>query len=263
MNRVIVDMAFPRRERFSMLRYSKYRSAPDAAPAPHAAPAFNPLPKVVSSQSRIKQAAVMIPTALVLSLFKQGLGELLVLHATGSGVCLGNVVLEKGRVLLKDKGYLGGLAPAQLAPCWEGGLLGMVAESGGHEWQSLTFYGLEKCSLPVDLGKTRHGALVAAQNQYGESLIDFVGSVYRGYRLMLDHHFLPVVLLAEVHARDGARGLAVGDLRMVPMDLSVIRNLNDVVRKSVEKRLVLDVEDAELKPELFNELFGQYLKQQP
>ena len=204
----------------------------------------------------------MIPTGLIVSLFKQGLGELLVLHVTDKSVCLGNVVMEKGRVLLKDKGYLTGLRPAQLAPCWEGGILGMVAESGGHEWQSLTFYGLERCDLPVDLGKTRHGALVAAQNQYGESLIDFVGSVYRSYRLMLDNHFLPVVLLSEVNSKEGAPGLAVGDLRMVPMDLSVIRNLNDVVRKSVEKRLVLDVEDLEVKAEVFDELFGQYLKKQ-
>lgn len=205
----------------------------------------------------------MIPTSLVLSLFKQGLGELFVLHVSSSTVCLGNVVLEKGRVLLKDKGHLTGLKPAQLAPCWEGGILGMVADSGGHEWQSMTFYGLERCDLPVDLGKTRHGALVAAQNQYGESLIDFVGSVYRGWQLMLDNHFLPVVLLSEVRTRDGVRGLAVGDLRMVPMELSIIRKLNDVQRQSVEKRLVLDVEDLEVKREVFDELFAHYLKKQP
>ena len=204
----------------------------------------------------------MIPTELVLSLFKQGLGELLVLHVTSSTVCLGNIMLEKGRVMLKDSGHLTGLKPAQLTPCWEGGILGMVSESGSHQWQSLTFYGLEKCDLPVDLGKTRHGALVAAQNQYGESLIDFIGSVYRGYQLMLDHHFLPVVLLAETRSKDGGRGLPVGDLRMVPMDLSVIRKLNDVVRRSVEKRLVLDVENLEVNAEVFNELFAQYLKKQ-
>lgn len=205
----------------------------------------------------------MIPTALVLSLFKQGLGELFVLHVTKSTVCLGNIVLEKGRVLLKDSGHLTGLKPAQLSPCWEGGILGMVAESGKHQWQSLTFCGLEKCDLPVDLGKTRHGALVAARNQYGESLIDFVGSVYRGYQLMLDNHFLPMVLLSEARARDGAAGLPVGDLRIVPMDLAVIRKLNDEVRRSVEKRLVLDVEDLEVNAEVFDEMFEQYLKKKP
>jgi len=198
-----------------------------------------------------------------LSLFKQGLGELLVLHVTSSTVCLGNILLEKGRVMLKDSGHLSGLKPTQLTPCWEGGILGMVAESGKHQWQSMTFYGLEKCDLPVDLGKTRHGALSAAENQYGESLIEFVGSVYRGYQLMLDNHFLPVVLLTEARAKDGERGLPVGDLRMVPMDLSVIRRLNDEVRRSVEKRLVVDVEDLDVKAEVFDEMFAQYLKKQP
>jgi hypothetical protein len=201
-----------------------------------------------------------VPLQTVLSLFRQGLGELLVLHASGQSVVLGNVVLEKGRVLLKDKAYVTGLKPAQVAPCWEGGLLGMVGGPAGQAWESMTFYGLEKCRLPVDLSKTRHGALAAAQNQYGESLIDFVGSVYRGYQLMLDHHFLPVVLLREVHTKDGVPGLGVGDLRMVPMDLSVIRRLNDVVRKSVEKRLVLDVEDLNVAPETFDKLFENYLK---
>ena len=202
-----------------------------------------------------------VPTQLILSLFRQGLGELLVLHVSPQTVCLGNIVLEKGRVLLKDKGYVAGLKPAQMAPCWEGGILGMVGAAVGQRWESMTFYGLEKCRLPVDLGKTRHGALVAAQNQYGESLIDFVGSVYRGYQLMLDHHFLPVVLLSEVQTRDGQPGLAVSDLRMVPMDLSVIRQLNDVVRKSVEKRLVVDVEDMKVTAEVFDRLFENYLKQ--
>lgn len=202
-----------------------------------------------------------VPTQLILSLFRQGLGELLVLHVTPQAVCLGNIVLEKGRVLLKDKGYVTGLKPAQLTPCWEGGILGMVGGSAGQRWESMTFYGLDKCSLPVDLGKTRHGALMAAQNQYGENLIDFVGSVYRGYQLMLDHHFLPVVLLSEVQSRDGQPGLAIGDLRMVPMDLSLIRQLNDVVRKSVEKRLVVDVEDMDMSPEAFDKLFENYVKQ--
>lgn len=200
-----------------------------------------------------------VPTPLILSLFRQGLGELLVVHVSTDSVCVGNIVLEKGRVLLKDKGYVTGLKAAQVAPSWEGGILGMVAGPVGQMWESMTFYGLDKCQLPVDLGKTRHGALVAAQNQYGESLIDFVGSVYRGYQLMLDHHFLPVVLLNEVHTRDGVPGLAVGDMRMVPMDLSVIRRLNDVVRKSVEKRLVLDVEDMKVTAEDFDRLFQAYL----
>ncbi|MNC93746.1 hypothetical protein D3C83_104420 [compost metagenome] len=68
------------------------------------------------------------------------------------------------------------------------------------------------------------------------------------------------MLLTEARAKDGAGGLPIGDLRMVPMDLSVIRKLNDEVRRSVEKRLILDVEDMEVKAEVFDEMFAQYLK---
>jgi hypothetical protein len=201
----------------------------------------------------------MAPTSLILSLFRQGLGELLTLHVTGRAVVLGNVVLEKGRLMLKDKGYLTGFTPAQMEPCLDGGTLGIVTASAGHPWESLTFSGLELCDLPVDLGKTRHGALVAAQNQYGESLISFIGSVYRGYQLMLDNHFLPVVLLTELKTKDGQSGLPISDLRMVPMDIAVIRNLNDLVRKSVEKRLVVDVEDVRMNADEFANLFSTYV----
>ena len=200
---------------------------------------------------------------LVLKLFKDGLSELALLHVTSNSVVLGNVVFEKGKLIIRDLGLLGGMKPAQLAPCYESGLLGMVGPSLGFTWQSLTFFGLEECALPVDLGKTRHGALVAAQNQYGESLINFTGSVYRGYQLMLDNHFLPVVIMKEVQTKKGAKGLAVSDLRTVPMDLSVIRKINDYVRGSVEKRLILEVENIPMEEDEFSRLFANYLPDKP
>ena len=196
---------------------------------------------------------------LVLKLFKDGLSELAVLHVTAQSVVLGNVVFEKGRLIVRDQGLLEGMKPAQFAPCYESGLLGMVGPPLGFAWQSLTFFGLEECALPVDLSKTRHAALVAAQNQYGESLINFTGSVYRGYQLMLDNHFLPVVIMKEVHTKKGAGGLAISDLRTVPMDLSVIRRINDIVRASVERRLVLEVENVRMDDEEFSKLFANYL----
>lgn len=196
---------------------------------------------------------------LIVPLFKQGLGEVLVLHVTGSSALLGFLVYEKGKLVIRDQKYLSGIKPSQLAPCWENGVLGMVGDSREHEWQSLSFYGLERCELKVDLEKTRHGALAAAENQYGDNLLDFVGSIYRGYQLMLDNHFLPVVMLKAVRAKDGVQGLAVCDLRAAPMSLSVIRSVNADVRKAVEKHLVLEVEDAELTDEQFSKLFGNYL----
>lgn len=193
-------------------------------------------------------------------LYAQGLGELYVLHTNNDKPLLGRLYFEKGKLSLRDQGMLAGMTVNQLQPCWEGGLLGAITGSEGQDWESMTFHGLEKCDLPVDLGKTRHGALVAAQNQYGESLIDFVGSVYRGYQLMMEHHFLPVVLLKETKTKAGDVGLSVSDLRAVPMSINMIRNLNDMVRKSIEKRLTMEVDDKQVNQDEFEQMFGDYLK---
>lgn len=200
---------------------------------------------------------------LILELFGKGLGELLILHVRQNDVCLGNIVLEKGRLIIRDQGLLSGFKPAQFEPCAQDGVLGMVTAATGQIWESLTFHGLNHCEVPVDLSRTRHGALTAAQNQDGDSLIEFVGSVYRGYQLMLDHHFLPVVLLREIQSKEGQSGLAVCDLRIVPMDLAVIRKINDVVRKSVERQLTLDVQDVEVISEEFDKLFPGHVAAAP
>ncbi len=196
---------------------------------------------------------------LISSMFMQGLGEHLMLHKTERNVYLGYILYEKGMFVIKDQELLPGVKPALLYPCWQNGYLGAVCSSKAHEWESLTFYGLEQCELEVDLSSTRHGALIAAENQYGDKLIDFVGSVYRGFQLLLDYHYLPVVLLKHVRTKAGEDGLAVSDLRMVPMEISIIQTINDIVRKSVEKRLTFGVADLQLNPDEFKELFGNYL----
>jgi len=192
-------------------------------------------------------------------LFAQGLGELYVLHYKHDKPLMGQLYFEKGKLTLRDQGLLTGMTLSQLKPCWETGLIGMISGSKGKEWNSMTFYGLEYCDLPQDLGKTRHGALVAAQNQYGESLIDFVGSVYRGYQLMMEHHFLPVVVMQEVRSREGEIGLGVSDLRTVPMSISLIRKLNGIAYKSVERQLTMEVDDEAIEASEFEQLFGTYL----
>ena len=201
----------------------------------------------------------MVLKDLIHSLFKQGLGEFLVLHVMTENIYLGNISYEKGRLAFKDKGFLTGVKSAQLLPCWRDGILGLICSSTGCEWESLTFCGQEQCDLPVDLSKTRQGAFMNAKNQYGENLMDFIGSVYRGYQLMLDNHYLPVVLLHQVQTRTGESGLAVSDLRTARINLSIIRNVNDIVRGSVEKRLLLDVEDTQVSSKDFEKLFGNYL----
>jgi hypothetical protein len=196
---------------------------------------------------------------IIQSLFKQGLGELLVLHAANGVPMLGYLTYTKGKLVIKDEKYLSGIKSSQINPCWESGILGMVCDSKNHEWASLTFYGLNKCDLAVDLGKTRHGALTAAENQYGDNLLGFLGSIYRSYQLMLDNHFLPVVMLKPVRGKDGIYGLAVCDLRAAPLPLSTIRIINGDISKSVERNLILEVEDVTLNPEQFDEMFENFL----
>ena len=192
-------------------------------------------------------------------LHRKGLGELLTLHRTPGQIFLGKMIYEKDRLIVRDMGFLADIKPAQLDPVWDSGTIGMITNSSRFEWASLTFFGLEKCALPVDLSSTRHGALTAAENQYGDRLINFVGSVHRGYHLMLENHFLPVVLLKSIKAKSGEPGLVVSDLRAAPLAISIIRQVNDVVRSAVEKYLSLDVEDVEVTSDQFAELFKGFL----
>jgi hypothetical protein len=196
---------------------------------------------------------------IIQTLFKRGLGELLVLHAADKNPMLGYLTYTKGKLVIKDEKYLSGIKSSQITPCWESGILGMICDSKNHEWTSLTFYGLNKCDLAFDLGKTRYGALTAAENQYGDNLLAFVGSIYRSYQLMMDNHFLPVVMLKPVRGKDGTCGLAVCDLRAAPLPLSTVRIINGDVSKSVERHLILEVEDVTLNPEQFDEIFENFL----
>ncbi len=201
----------------------------------------------------------MILKELIHHMFMRGLGQLLVLHLTKESVFLGHVSYEKGKLMIRDRGLLGnGVKPAQLAPCWDYGLLGCLYSTDKFEWNSLTFCGLEQTEMPVDLNDARQGALFAAQNQYGENLINFTGSVYRGYQLMLDNHYLPVITLNLINTKTGEAGLAVSDLRAAPIDLAIIRKVNDIVRESIEKQLLLEVEDVQVNSEKFDEMFGNF-----
>lgn len=196
---------------------------------------------------------------LIRSLIERGLGDFLVLHTIKNHVFLGNIAFEKGTFVIKDQGLLKGMEPDRFLPCWENGFLGCIYDSKEKEWETLSFNGVEECKLPADLSATRGNALSMAENQYGDRLCDFIGSAYRGFQMMVDNHFLPVVLLKHVHTRTGESGLAVSDLRMVPMELTTIRKINDIVRKSVEKKLSYTIGDLRMDTEKFDELFGDYI----
>ena len=197
---------------------------------------------------------------VIQKMFNQDLGELLVLHRTDTRVYLGPLMLNDGKITVKDLGLLPNSKVSDLDPCFENGFLGCVTYSEGHEWNSLSFHGMELCDLPVSLSSTAHSTLASAGNEYGENLTDFLGSVYRGFKLMLDNQFIPVLLLRNIHTHTGESGMAVTDLRMMSMDIAMTRNLNHVVRESVEKHLTSGVDDVEIQDDQFAELFGDFIK---
>ena len=77
---------------------------------------------------------------------------------------------------------------------------------------------------------------------------------------MLDNQFILVLLLRNVYTKTGISGMAVTDLRMMSMDISMTRTLNHVVRESVEKQLRSGVDDVEIQDDQFEELFGDFIK---
>ena len=88
----------------------------------------------------------------------------------------------------------------------------------------------------------------------------FVGSVYRGFKLMLDSNLIPVVVLDEVETKNGISGLSVCDLRRASVPLSTIHIAYEYQKLFVERNLTVTVEDCEVDLEEFNELFGTYLR---
>jgi len=182
------------------------------------------------------------------------------MHIVDERVIIGNICADKGRLTIKDRGFLEGVRPAQVAPCEETGIAGVVCKLEGVEWESLTFLGAEHCHIPVDLSSTRTGLLQSSRSSSsGDSLYEFVGSIYRGFQLMLENHLLPVCLLTPIRTSKQCTGLAVCDLRMASIPLAAAQRVHDVVRASTDRHLTVDIEDVDLDADEFKRLFGGYL----
>jgi hypothetical protein len=196
---------------------------------------------------------------LLENLCNYGLGSYFILHKTDTHIYLGNLIFEKGKLGVKDTGKLAGLSPELFKPVWDEALIGMICHSDKYEWDSLTFYGIEKCEVKPDLTTTRNSVLSAAENEYGDNLINFAGTIYRGFELMLNNSFLPVILLNPVKTKEGELGLGVSDLRLAPMKIDLLINIHDMVVKSIDKYRVLNVDDVEMTSDDFQKYFGDYI----
>lgn len=195
-------------------------------------------------------------------LFARGLGELLMLRQRGAQVMLGNLVMEKGALTFKDRRLLREVEPDRVATCWDIGITGAVCDLRDKDWDSLSYLGPDLCHIPVNLSTTRHRLLRSVVNVAGEDMLTFHGSAYRGFKMLLDAHLLPIVLPLVIETRDGGRGLAVTDFRYASVPLEMALAVNDAVRVSVERQVCLTVEDFEVSAEEFGSLFSGYLKEQ-
>lgn len=205
----------------------------------------------------------MVPKPLLDDLFARGLGELLVLHVAGQHVLLGQVIYEKGRMTLKDLGFAQGAKPEQVATCLESGVIGAVCSFADREWETLTVLGMEHCRITGDLSATRTNLLSSSSNQYGDNLMGFEGSVYRGFKLMLESNLLPVVVLTPLQTRKEGPGLTICDLRLASVALNTIHRAYEHQQRFVENHLTLQVDDFEVNDEEFAEMFSNYLEREP
>lgn len=203
----------------------------------------------------------MVAKFIIEYLVRQGLSEHLVLQIVNGKSCLGHILYDKNRLYLKDTGILADINPVYVKSCWENGIVGMITPSKKKEWESLTFLGVENCRIPIDLSATRHGVMGLVKNQYGESLVTFEGSIYRGFKILLDNHFLPVILLHQIKSKSGIDGLAVADLRIAPMPIKTVLLVNDIVSKVVEKKLSIGVEEAVIDDQDFEKMFSNYINE--
>ena len=202
----------------------------------------------------------MVPRELLKDLFARGLGDLLILHVSNSKVLLGNVLFEKGKMILKDQGFVEDIKPEQVAPCLESGAIGVLCSVDDRDWESLTVLGIDHCYITADLSATRTNLLGLSRNQYGDTLMDFDGSVYRAFKLMLECNLIPVVAMDVVKTKLGVSGLSICDLRLASIPLSTIHVAYDYQQHFVEKHLTVSVEDFEVDSDEFNEMFGAYLE---
>ena len=203
-----------------------------------------------------------LPLKLFRDLFDRGLGELLVIQQTPDRVLLGNLVMDRGALTLRDRNLMKGVKPASVAACWDIGIIGAVCDLKGNEWASLSFLGADHCTIPVNLSTTRHRLLKGITSPVGESALVFKGSVYRGFQLLLEANLLPLVLPFPIETDESTPGLAVCDFRFASLPIEIISTVNDLVRSSVESHLKLSIEEFEMDDREFEKLFSNYLHQQ-
>ena len=178
---------------------------------------------------------------LLESLFRHGLSELPVLYTRANGTYLGYMVYEKGHLAFKDSGLFS--CSETLSTDWQKYCIGMVCYREMLQWKSLSFYGLDYCDLGEELNPELMSSLTQVRNEFGDRLYDFVGSIYRAYKLLLANDFLPVVLLKQTASKNNHPGLVIGDLRATALPPELMQEVRELIIETLQIRLTVGVEE--------------------
>ncbi len=183
---------------------------------------------------------------LIESLFIHGLSELPVLYTRANGTYLGYMVYQKGHLAFKDSGLFS-CADPNLTD-WNRYFVGMVCYREMLQWKSLSFYGVDYCRLSSNINRDLKASLTEVQNEFGDRLLDFVGSIYRAYNLLLANEFLPVVLLQQAFSTNNLPGLIIGDLRAAHLPPNIITEVHKLLTQTLEKRLTIGLDELAQQP---------------
>lgn len=181
---------------------------------------------------------------LLESLFKRGLGQLPAYFVRANGAFIGHLVYEKDHLVFKDRGFLGEFTPEGNELWWQRKLLGMVCYRSLLAWESLTFYGVDNSRLPQELDEAHYASLRAARTTHGDMASSLAGSIYRAYQGLLEHGFLPVVLLHQTTSAQGDQGLAVADLRGLNLPAPLQERIGAAIKAAVTNRLTVLLDEG-------------------
>ena len=194
---------------------------------------------------------------LVDLLYKHGLGDLLISHVIKGVPTLCNITYDAGKLVLRPNVHIKYDQNVKQSDC-QGEMLGVITKADNEEWKGMTFLGLSHCDFDMDSNKDYIIRMMNIKNQYGDSLIDFKGSIYRAFQLSLDNDILPIISMHALKTKNGKYGLAVNNLSSGGHASSEKTKIYETLNNAIEKKLTYSLDELDLPEESFADLFGKY-----
>ena len=119
----------------------------------------------------------------------------------------------------------------------------MVCYREMQPWKSLSYFGVDFCELTEQVDPALMLSLGRINNEYGDHGNDFIGSIYRAYRLLLENEFLPVVILQQSISTNNHSGLLIADLRSVSLPADVMSGVHDLIQQTLNVRMTIGFEE--------------------